>query len=45
MVIISDDHKEDINALFPVEKKMDVLEKIIIPSELISEEDSLNIEE
>lgn len=45
MVIISNDHQEDLGSLFPIEKKIDVLEKIIIPSELIQEEDAKSIEE
>jgi hypothetical protein len=45
MVIIANDHKEDLGSLFPIEKHIDVLNKITIPSELITEEDAKNIEE
>jgi hypothetical protein len=45
MVIIADDRKEDLSSLFPTEKKIEVLEKIKIPSELIQLEDNKNIED
>lgn len=43
MVILADDLREDLDSLFPIERDFQTLQKILIPSEMITKEDAKNI--